>query len=581
MEAIPLLPSPESIAKLDDEEVAAIFGAIRWPDSPRCPKCSGAKVYNIKRSGHPANWRCKRCRFNFTLTSGTVFASAKKPLRIILSIVSAVQRGKGEVVIRRMAAEMGLDYKVCYALAGKAQEFLGGKINGASVFVGYMTNRAAGGPVPIAPRMQINVADGQRRCTKCGVSRPEDEFTRKAGAPGQWGLRTAVCKPCVAASSGAAIAATWAERRAADAATPIIERSATAILAEAAARPQWWWSRSNWTGQEKHDLRALCNANTPIGTASDALHRSPAGIAWYARDLGLALPPDWKKIVAPKRLYVPKAPRLNFAYPFVDRATPRADDLLRVNALVPRAFPEHMRADICQGVLLALYEGTVTMAELEANRHKLRWFVKKWYREQAPYREVSVGGIDDDRSYDEIAADVKSEGIHAALNEARRMSEAWDNFVPALQEEHVFQREVIAITRGLSAAGSSLSRFEVQGDIALDKYKIADFADLYRGWSRESDQFPTHARDRFAKRYGINLTDEKADAVRRYCRDREPDYDSIRTGDGEHHLMEWGGRRGYIVYRRKTDTVVTVIAYEDFDPVPLRPHHSSAAYDTN
>ena len=51
---------------------------IRWPDGITCPRCKHCGVWVTDRS----LYMCKRCDFQFSLTSGTLFEGTRKPLRL-------------------------------------------------------------------------------------------------------------------------------------------------------------------------------------------------------------------------------------------------------------------------------------------------------------------------------------------------------------------------------------------------------------------------------------------------------------------------------------------------------------------
>jgi transposase-like protein len=51
---------------------------LRWPQGPRCPDCKVAEVWLMKAPFY----RCGRCRYDFSVTIGTLFADAHKPLRL-------------------------------------------------------------------------------------------------------------------------------------------------------------------------------------------------------------------------------------------------------------------------------------------------------------------------------------------------------------------------------------------------------------------------------------------------------------------------------------------------------------------
>ena len=63
-----------------DHDILAWFVAQRWPDGIRCPRCGGGNIAE-RKSQRPQPWRCRSCRYDFSVKSGTVMHSSKFPLR--------------------------------------------------------------------------------------------------------------------------------------------------------------------------------------------------------------------------------------------------------------------------------------------------------------------------------------------------------------------------------------------------------------------------------------------------------------------------------------------------------------------
>ena len=84
------------VARMSDEEAAEAFKQIRWyatGGEPVCPRCGCLGVYAYKSR---ALFKCKACDHQFSVTSGTIFASRKLPLRtILLAIAIFVNGAKG------------------------------------------------------------------------------------------------------------------------------------------------------------------------------------------------------------------------------------------------------------------------------------------------------------------------------------------------------------------------------------------------------------------------------------------------------------------------------------------------------
>jgi transposase-like protein len=87
-----------------------------------CPNCGCTICYACRRpTGHP-RWRCKACGSDFSITSGTLFAWHKLPLRTYLLAVAAFcneVKGKSMLALSR---DLDVQYKTAFVLAHKLRE---------------------------------------------------------------------------------------------------------------------------------------------------------------------------------------------------------------------------------------------------------------------------------------------------------------------------------------------------------------------------------------------------------------------------------------------------------------------------
>ena len=99
------------------------------------------------------------------------------------------------------------------------------------------------------------------------------------------------------------------------------------------------------------------------------------------RTLWKDLRPKWTspKLSRGKTVELPVRPTPIVAYPFIRKAKDEHADLLFVNSIVPTSMPG--REDVCQEILLALFEQRITLNELKANRANLRSFVASFRRD--------------------------------------------------------------------------------------------------------------------------------------------------------------------------------------------------------
>jgi len=81
------------VLRLSDDEAFETFKAIRWADNqgePYCPKCGCTALYHFKTR---RVWKCKGCNAEFSVTSGTIFASRKLAIRDVLAAIAIFCNG--------------------------------------------------------------------------------------------------------------------------------------------------------------------------------------------------------------------------------------------------------------------------------------------------------------------------------------------------------------------------------------------------------------------------------------------------------------------------------------------------------
>src|SRR6202171_5973153 len=110
--------------------------AIRWADTngtPVCPSCGSVEAYEARRANGALRFRCKGCKKNFTITSGTLFASHKLPLRAYLAAIAVFcneVKGKSALALSR---DLGLSYKSAFVLLHKLRETMAEEMRGRVV----------------------------------------------------------------------------------------------------------------------------------------------------------------------------------------------------------------------------------------------------------------------------------------------------------------------------------------------------------------------------------------------------------------------------------------------------------------
>lgn len=113
------------VLRLSDEEAYSALKAIRFAENkgePFCQKCGCVAVYEFKSR---KIFKCKACQSQFSLTSGTIFASRKLAIRDILAAIAIFVNGAKGYSALQLSRDLGVQYKTAFVLAHKLREVLG------------------------------------------------------------------------------------------------------------------------------------------------------------------------------------------------------------------------------------------------------------------------------------------------------------------------------------------------------------------------------------------------------------------------------------------------------------------------
>ena len=156
------------VAFSDETAAVELMTRLRWPSGVACPRCGGADPYKLNpkaQPGRPARrglYKCKACRQQFSVTTGTVFEATHVPLSkwlMAIHLMSASKKGMSAHQLHRM---LGVTYKAAwfinhrlrYAMASNAGVFakLTGVVEADETYVG---GRRRIGPTNRADRAKL------------------------------------------------------------------------------------------------------------------------------------------------------------------------------------------------------------------------------------------------------------------------------------------------------------------------------------------------------------------------------------------------------------------------------------------
>jgi transposase-like protein len=128
--------SAAKIMRMSDSGVENVFLRLRWPETdgkPVCPNCGCTICYACRRPEGQLRWRCKACRRDFSITSGTLFAWHKLPLRTcLLAVAGFCNEVKGKSMLA-FSRELDVQYKTAFVLAHKLREAMASSTKGLQI----------------------------------------------------------------------------------------------------------------------------------------------------------------------------------------------------------------------------------------------------------------------------------------------------------------------------------------------------------------------------------------------------------------------------------------------------------------
>ena len=184
-----------TVARMSDEEAWNAFRLIRWSDTqgePDCPRCGCLDSYTYKTR---KVFRCKGCSHQFTVTSGTIFASRKLPIRdYLLAIAIFVNGAKGHSALQ-LSRDLDCQYKSAYVMAHKIREAIAAdadeqkatgevEIDGG-YFGGYVkpANRKENRAIAGSPKTSPASAASWSSCASATAGRCPSCHVRRRGGP--------------------------------------------------------------------------------------------------------------------------------------------------------------------------------------------------------------------------------------------------------------------------------------------------------------------------------------------------------------------------------------------------------------
>jgi transposase-like protein len=107
---------------MGEDGAYSLFRKLRWPETDGaavCPKCGHTHAYEISTR---RRFKCKACHAQFSVTSGTIFASHKLPFTDMLAAIALLSNAAKGVSAMQLSRDLDVQHKTAWVLCHKLRE---------------------------------------------------------------------------------------------------------------------------------------------------------------------------------------------------------------------------------------------------------------------------------------------------------------------------------------------------------------------------------------------------------------------------------------------------------------------------
>jgi len=126
------------IYKAGEDAAYQTFCEMRWPDTNGeavCPQCGHEEVYKITTR---RKFKCKACAHQFSVTSGTIFASRKMDFVDLLAAIFILVNASKGVSMVQLSRDLDCQYKTAFVLSHKLREAMAAEVQTGEVLEGHV-----------------------------------------------------------------------------------------------------------------------------------------------------------------------------------------------------------------------------------------------------------------------------------------------------------------------------------------------------------------------------------------------------------------------------------------------------------
>lgn len=125
--------SLKAVFTMGEDKAYETFCQMRWPENEGeavCPRCGCVETYNITSR---RKFKCVACHHQFSVTSGTIFASRKMSFTDLLAAIVIFVNGAKGIAALQLSRDLDCQYKTAFVLTHKLREAMARENMGATV----------------------------------------------------------------------------------------------------------------------------------------------------------------------------------------------------------------------------------------------------------------------------------------------------------------------------------------------------------------------------------------------------------------------------------------------------------------
>ena len=114
--------SLKAVFRMGEDAAYQTFCHLRWPETEGeavCPRCGCVETYNIATR---RKFKCVACHHQFSVTSGTIFASRKLSFTDLLAAITIFVNGAKGISALQASRDLDVQYKTAFVLFHKLRE---------------------------------------------------------------------------------------------------------------------------------------------------------------------------------------------------------------------------------------------------------------------------------------------------------------------------------------------------------------------------------------------------------------------------------------------------------------------------